>query len=296
MLMIFNSEEDLIIAMKKHDQDALKEVIDQYGKLILYIIHKSLSTPIEKQYVDDCYNDVFTVIWFNIDQFDTEKGNLKSWMIGISKLKALEYKKKVYKENTIDKDVEIDTGVHDRYEIEQEEEIMEIVQDLNKKDRYIYLKRYIDGYSIDDIAKELKVTADYIYNRISRGKKKLQNCGKGVCNMDKRLLSMLNELQYSEEEIARLEKEANESINIDKYYVKNGELLKKLTVQMLEESVRKELQEGEEIQCEILVEEGSLVNSKVIPNILTTGATFYYYIVLTNTRLQIIALDCYFKK
>ena len=46
---------------------------------------------------------------------------------------------------------------------------------------------------------------------------------------------MLNELQYSEEEITRLEKEANESINIDKYYVKNGELLKKLTVQTLEE-------------------------------------------------------------
>lgn len=76
--------------------------------------------------------------------------------------------------------------------------------------------------------------------------------------MDKRLLSMLNELQYSEEEITRLEKEADETINVDKYYVKNGELLKKLTVQMLEESVRKELQEGEEIECEILVEEGAL--------------------------------------
>ena len=91
--------------------------------------------------------------------------------------------------------------------------------------------------------------------------------------MDKRLLSMLNELQYSEEEL-RLEKEADETINVDKYYVKNGELLKKLTVQMLEESVRKELQEGEEIECEILVEEG-LVNSKVIPSIIiTAGATF----------------------
>lgn len=182
--MIFDSEEDLIIAMKKRDQDALKEVIDQYGKLILYIIHKSLSTPIEKQYVDDCYNDVFTIIWFQIEQFDIEKGNLKSWMIGITKLKALEYKKKVYKEkvykeNKIDKDVEIDAGIHDKYEIEQEEEIMEIVQDLNTKDRYIFLKRYIDGYSIDDIAKELKVTADYIYNRISCGKKKLQKLWKG---------------------------------------------------------------------------------------------------------------------
>ena len=54
-------------------------------------------------------------------------------MIGITKLKTLEYKKKVYKENKIDKDVEIDTGIHDRYEIEQEEEIMEIVQDLNRR-------------------------------------------------------------------------------------------------------------------------------------------------------------------
>ena len=88
--------------------------------------------------MDDCYNDVFTVIWFHIDHFDTEKGNLKSWMIGITKLKALEYKKKVCKENKIDKNVEIDTGIHDRYEIEKEEEIMEIVQDLNKKDRYIF--------------------------------------------------------------------------------------------------------------------------------------------------------------
>ena len=61
--------------------------------------------------------------------------------------------------------------------------------------------------------------------------------------MDKRLLSMLNELQYSEEEITRLEK-ADETINVDKYYVKNGELLKKLTVQMLEESVRKRVTRG----------------------------------------------------
>ncbi|AXK17706.1 PH domain-containing protein [Bacillus sp. COPE52] len=114
--------------------------------------------------------------------------------------------------------------------------------------------------------------------------------------MDKRLLSMLNELQYLKEEITRLEKEANESINIDKYYVRNGELLKKLTVQMLEESIRNELQADEEIQKELLVDEGCMVNSKVIPNILYAGATFYYYIVLTNKRVIMKGLDCYFKK
>ncbi|EJV44954.1 Uncharacterized protein BC141101_00927 [Bacillus toyonensis] len=114
--------------------------------------------------------------------------------------------------------------------------------------------------------------------------------------MDKRLLSMLNELQYSEEEITRLEKEANESINIDKYYVRNGELLKKLTLQMLEESIRNELQAGEEIQKELLVDEGYMANNKVIPNIYYVGSTFYYYIVLTNKRMIMKGLDCYFKK
>lgn len=114
--------------------------------------------------------------------------------------------------------------------------------------------------------------------------------------MDKRLLSMLNELQYSEEEIARLEKEANESINIDKYYVRNGELLKKLTLQMLEESIRNELQTGEKIEKELLVDEGYMANNKVIPNIYHVGATFYYYIVLTNKRVIMKGLDCYFKK
>lgn len=114
--------------------------------------------------------------------------------------------------------------------------------------------------------------------------------------MDKRLLSMLNELQYSEEEITRLEKEANDSINIDKYYVRNGELLKKLTLQMLEESIRNELQAGEEIEEELLVDEGYMANNKVIPNIYYVGATFYYYIVLTNKRVIMKGLDCYFKK
>ncbi|WP_459501424.1 sigma-70 family RNA polymerase sigma factor [Bacillus sp. C1] len=177
--MMFKSETDLIIGMKSRNQDVLKEVIDQYGKLIFYIIHKTLCTPHEKRYIDDCYNDVFTIVWFNIDQFDLEKGNLKSWMIGITKLKALEYRKRALKESVTAKEFEWEQGIRDSYETEAEEEIMTIVKDLNEKDRYIFLKRYIDGYSIEEISKELQVTASYIYNRISRGKKKIQKLWKG---------------------------------------------------------------------------------------------------------------------
>ncbi|WP_459501423.1 flagellar motor switch protein FliG [Bacillus sp. C1] len=114
--------------------------------------------------------------------------------------------------------------------------------------------------------------------------------------MDKRMLSMLNELQYSEEEIAQLEKEAKRTIEIDKYYVRNGALLRKLILQTLEKTIRDELKKGEEIEKELLVEEGGIVNYKVIPNIMTAGAVFYYYVVLTNKRLLLKGLDCYYKQ
>ena len=43
---------------------------------------------------------------------------------------------------------------------------------------------------------------------------------------------------------------------------------------MLEESIRNELQTGEEIEKELLVDEGYMANNKVIPNVYYVGATF----------------------
>lgn len=78
--------------------------------------------------------------------------------------------------------------------------------------------------------------------------------------------------------------------------MRNGALLRKLTIQTLEKSIREELKEDEVIEKELLVEEGGIVNYKVIPNLWTAGAVFYYYVVLTNKRLLLKGLDCYYKK
>ncbi|MNJ05836.1 RNA polymerase factor sigma-70 [compost metagenome] len=41
-------------------------------------------------------------------------------------------------------------------------------------DREIFLKRYLKGFSIEEIAQELGYSKDYIYTRISRARKKMK--------------------------------------------------------------------------------------------------------------------------
>jgi RNA polymerase sigma-70 factor (ECF subfamily) len=174
-------ERTLVRLIKEKDQEALEGAIDKYGKLVLYIISKIFSSEKEKQFIDDCYNEIFTTLWFNIDCFDEEKGNLKSWIIGIAKYKALEFRKKCLLEKTVCMGENFyENGSNDSYEIETNEDVMLILDKLEEKDRGIFLKRYIEGYSVEDIAQGLGVTRDYIYNRISRGKKKIKTSLKEV--------------------------------------------------------------------------------------------------------------------
>ncbi|KFM99785.1 bacterial PH domain protein [Bacillus clarus] len=52
----------------------------------------------------------------------------------------------------------------------------------------------------------------------------------------------------------------------------------------------------EKHSCFRICIEGGFVNSRIILSLVIAGATFYHYFVVTNKRLRIKSLDCYFKK
>ena len=58
--------------------------------------------------------------------------------------------------------------------IENNELIEELLNTLDDMDREIFLKRYLKGFSIEEIAQELGYSKDYIYTRISRARKKMK--------------------------------------------------------------------------------------------------------------------------
>lgn len=58
--------------------------------------------------------------------------------------------------------------------IENNELIEDLLNTLDDMDREIFLKRYLKGFSIEEIAQELGYSKDYIYTRISRARKKMK--------------------------------------------------------------------------------------------------------------------------
>lgn len=176
MIVKGDHESDLINGIIKRDKESLMKVMDIYGKLIYYIAGTILTESYEKESVEDCYNEVFTAIWFNIDCFKLNKGSFKNWIIAIARYKAIDIKKKNLKHNqSLEYDDELVSNQENELErIENLELINELLNTLDKKDRNIFIKRYFRGDSIKEISKDAGYSEEYIYTRISRARKKLK--------------------------------------------------------------------------------------------------------------------------
>lgn len=55
--------------------------------------------------------------------------------------------------------------------IDESEQILKV---LDEKDREIFRKLFIEGYSYDDLAKVYDISKAGLYNRVARGKKKIK--------------------------------------------------------------------------------------------------------------------------
>lgn len=182
------NEKNFIKFIKKKKSIGLNYVVDTYGDLIYKVIYSTLGSGFHVHYIEECLNDVFLAIWNNVEAFDENKGDFKSWIIAISKYKSIDYKRRLLKENhmeyvdVIQDDLQGDT---EKLVIMKEnmEEMLSLISKLKEKDKIIFMRRYFFDESIESIAKELNVNRSVIDNRLSRGRKTLRekfNSLKGV--------------------------------------------------------------------------------------------------------------------
>lgn len=170
-------EGNFIFELRKKNEKALDYVIDNYGWIIKSIVKKHLYNLQSIQ--DECINDILLGIWNNIESFDENKGDFKNWVAGIAKFKCIDYKRKYLKgleyENIDDLNISTPDNVHEEIvKSELESDIEEMLSCLKEKDRDIFYKLYVDEKDISDITKEMGIKREVVYNRLSRGKKKIQ--------------------------------------------------------------------------------------------------------------------------
>ena len=96
-------DRQLAAGIRRKEEKALDQLIDQYGRLIKSIVFYHLGDF----YRDECINDILLCIWNHIDQYHPEKNSLKNWIGAICKYKCIDYKRKFYKENFVELDENI---------------------------------------------------------------------------------------------------------------------------------------------------------------------------------------------
>lgn len=170
-------EENLISQLRKKNEKALNYVIDNYGWVIKSIVYKHLYNL--KSVQDECINDILLGIWNNIDSYDENKSEFRNWVAGIAKFKTIDYKRKYLKglefENIDDLDISISDNTHkDIIKDELDDDVSEMLNCLKENDRDLFYKLYVEEKEIDIVSYETGLKRDVIYNRLSRGKKKIQ--------------------------------------------------------------------------------------------------------------------------
>lgn len=165
--------------LKKKNIKALEFIIDKYGNLVYSVVRKVLNEGFNEPYVEECTNDVFLSVWNNIASFDEAKGNLKCWLAAISKYKAIDYQRKLYKQISIewlDENQVYDEFTTENIVISKEnrKELLTAIGDMNQQDREIFVRRYFLSEDIENIARTFAMDRNVVYQRLSRGRKLLK--------------------------------------------------------------------------------------------------------------------------
>lgn len=185
------TDNELVRRIMLKDENAFAELIRRYGGLIKAIVRYHLKDI--SMWQDDCINDILFALWQNIDRFDAEKNTLKNWLGAVAKYRAINYKKKFYRDITageLSEDITDGTEVDmDIIKQEIEAETMSLLSGLKEEDKEIFIKRYFMEQSAEDIAAAKNKNTAWVYNRLSRGRKKLRRiyCGKWSDYHEKRI-------------------------------------------------------------------------------------------------------------
>lgn len=173
------NEKNFIKHLIKKNEKALDYVVDNYGGLIKSIVNKHLYNLTD--YHDECINDILLAIWNGIDKYDETKGEFKNWLAAVSRYKCIAYQRKYLNISLLQEDIEniefkgVDNIQERLDKRDLKNEIDSLLSTLKPEDKEIFIRYYINEEKIRDIADNYSVKEEVIYNRISRGKKKIKS-------------------------------------------------------------------------------------------------------------------------
>lgn len=166
-------DEEIIQRIKKKDYAGLEELLAVYGDSMLRTIHSVLSQPHEVSERQDVANEVFYEVWQKIAAYQPERSRLITWLLLISRSRAIDHKRKLNKRSLEEKPVDEQELAIEESPLTKET-FLGFIEDLEALDQRIFLLYYFYQESPETIAEQTDLNVSAIYNRLSRGRKRLK--------------------------------------------------------------------------------------------------------------------------
>lgn len=171
------TNENFLSELGRKNPQAIEYIVGQYGSLIKSVLIHNLGSQEERW--EECFNDCLMAIWNHPDRFEEKKSEFKNWICAIAKYKAIDLMRREQRHaGQVSLDQEgfalagTDEGNFDRSE--SDIELERLLACLSPADRELFVRRYVDEESMDQIMAATGMERDLIYSRISRGKKKIR--------------------------------------------------------------------------------------------------------------------------
>jgi RNA polymerase sigma-70 factor (ECF subfamily) len=151
---------------------------DKYNPHIRKIVTRILTNAGQRDYIDDCVNEVFIRLIENLRQYNETRGSMAAFVTIITRSAALNYaKSSVRKTGELigdDKLSMLAESANFEDGIEYEALVKSILEKLTKQESVLFTMRFILYYTPEEIAKSFKITRNAVDGRINALKNKIK--------------------------------------------------------------------------------------------------------------------------
>ena len=177
-------DRDLMRRISSKEPEALGVLYDHYNRLLFGLLKSILK---KQEEAEDLLQEVFTTIWEKADQFDTERGTAYTWIVSLTRNKAIDrLRSKVYKEQkkqstSLNDDEVFHPLYSDEYNplenailSDRAKRVYDALQKLSEKQRSVIQVAYFDGLSQSEISDEYDIPLGTVKTRMRDGMLKLR--------------------------------------------------------------------------------------------------------------------------
>lgn len=172
-----NSDKEIILKVAGNDSKALEELYDRYSPVVFTLINKIVQ---DKSAAEELLSDIFVIIWQKNSLFDSEAGNVYTWMINLARNKAIDFVKRnrnleemeeysdEYENENVIPHLSSSAGPMDLDKVlSMKDKINDSFNKLTEAQQYVLNLAYYKGYNKEEIARELNIPLPTVKIKIS---------------------------------------------------------------------------------------------------------------------------------